>query len=271
LLVDSHCHLDHLNLEDNHSSLSSILDDARQRGVSAFLGVGVDLNSSARLIELAKSNRDVLVSVGVHPLQETLPALPEVDDLIRIASHQAVVAVGETGLDNYYSPDSAAWQEESFIRHLKVADQLNKPVVVHTRQAQQQTLAILRAHVNQDVGGVLHCFTETWAMAEAAIAMNFYISFSGIITFRNAAALREVVKKVPLDKLLVETDAPWLAPVPYRGKQNLPGHVVEVAQMVADIKGISYQQVAETTTANFAALFLGGQSFSARSSPVVPL
>ena len=171
------------------------------------------------------------------------------------------MAVGETGLDNHYSPDSAAWQEESFIRHLKVAGQLNKPVIVHTRQAQQQTLAILRAHADQEVGGVLHCFTETWAMAEAAIAMNFYISFSGIITFRNASALREVVKKVPLDKLLVETDAPWLAPVPYRGKQNLPGHVVEVAQMVADIKGISYQQVAETTTANFSALFLGGRSF----------
>lgn len=261
MLVDSHCHLDHLNLGDNHNSISSILDDARKRGVGAFLGVGVDLDSSARLIDLAESNRDVLVSVGVHPLQETLPALPEPDELVRIASHPAVVAVGETGLDNHYSPDTAAWQEESFIRHLKVADQLNKPVVVHTRQAQQQTLAILRAHANQDVGGVLHCFTETWEMAEAAMAMNFYISFSGIITFRNASVLRDVVKKVPLEKMLVETDAPWLAPVPYRGKQNLPGYVVEVAQMVADIKGISYQQVAETTTANFSALFLGRQPF----------
>lgn len=261
MLVDSHCHLDHINLDDNHSSLSSILDDARKRDVGAFLGVGVDLDSSARLIDLAESNRDVLVSVGIHPLQETLPVLPEPDDLIRIASHPAVVAVGETGLDNYYSPDSSAWQEESFIRHLKVADQLKKPVIVHTRQAQQQTLAILRTHANQDVGGVLHCFTETLEMAEAAMAMNFYISFSGIITFRNASVLREVVKKVPLEKMLLETDAPWLAPVPYRGKQNLPGYVVEVARMVADIKGLSYQQVAETTTANFSALFLGGQSF----------
>ena len=255
MLVDSHCHLDHLNLDDHDSSLSSILDDARKRGVSAFLGVGVDLDSSARLIDLAESNRDILVSVGVHPLQETLPALPEADDLIRIANHPKVVAVGETGLDNYYSPDSSAWQEESFIRHLKVADRLNKPVIVHTRQARQRTLAILKAHANQNVGGVLHCFTETWAMAEAAMAMNFYISFSGIITFRNASALREVVRKVPLEKMLVETDAPWLAPVPYRGKQNLPGHVVEVAQMVAEIKGLSYQQVAETTTANFSTLF----------------
>ncbi|WP_438951371.1 TatD family hydrolase [Porticoccus sp.] len=260
MLVDSHCHLDHLNLDDDHSSLSSILDDARERGVTAFLAVGVDLNSSARLIDLAESNRDILVSVGVHPLQETLPALPEPDDLMQMANHPAVVAVGETGLDNYYSPDTSGWQEESFTRHLKVADQLNKPVIVHTRQAQRQTLAILRAHANQEVGGVLHCFTEGWEMAEAAMAMNFYISFSGIITFRNASALREVVRKVPLEKMLVETDAPWLAPVPYRGKQNLPGYVVEVTQMIAEIKGLSYQQVAETTTANFSALFLGGRS-----------
>ncbi|WP_461516382.1 TatD family hydrolase [Porticoccus sp.] len=256
MLVDSHCHLDHLDLADYQNSLSELLAAARQRGVQQFLSVGVDLATSAKLIEMAQSFPDVVVSVGVHPLQRELPPLPEVAELIDLGRQQRVVAIGETGLDNYYDQDNAAWQEQSFIRHLQAAAQLKKPVIVHTRDAREQTLAILKAHVDQEVGGVIHCFTENWEMAKAAMDLNFMISFSGIITFRNAKELREVVRQVPLDKMLVETDAPWLAPVPYRGKQNEPGYVVEVAKMVAEIKGIDWQEVAEVTTANFRKCFL---------------
>ncbi len=256
MLVDSHCHLDHLDLADYQNSLSEILAAARQRGVQQFLSVGVDLATSAKLIEMAQSFPDVVVSVGVHPLQRELPPLPEVAELIDLGRQQGVVAIGETGLDNYYDQDNAAWQEQSFIRHLQAAAQLKKPVIVHTRDAREQTLAILKAHVDQEMGGVIHCFTENWEMAKAAMDLNFMISFSGIITFRNAKELREVVRQVPLDRMLVETDAPWLAPVPYRGKQNEPGYVVEVAKMVAEIKGIDWQEVAEVTTANFRKCFL---------------
>ena len=256
MLVDSHCHLDHLDLADHQNSLSHLLEAARQRGVRQFLSVGVDLVTSTKLIEMARSYPDVLVAVGVHPLQRELPPLPEVAELVHLGHQQGVVAIGETGLDNYYDQDNMLWQEQSFIRHLEAAAELKKPVIVHTRDARDQTLAILRAHADSNVGGVIHCFTENWEMAKAAIDLNFMISFSGIITFRNAKELREVVRQVPLESMLVETDAPWLAPVPYRGKQNEPGYVVEVAKMVAEIKGITWQEVAEVTTANFRKRFL---------------
>lgn len=255
MLVDSHCHLDHLDLADFQNSLPLLLDSARQRGVGHFLSVGVDLATSAKLIELAESQPDVSVSVGVHPLQRELPPLPEVSELVALASNTKVVAIGETGLDNYYGGDSADWQERSFIHHLQAASQLSKPVIVHTRDARERTLSILREYADTAVGGVIHCFTENWEMAESAMDLNFLISFSGIITFRNASELREVVKRVPLANMLVETDAPWLAPVPYRGKQNQPGYVVEVAKMVAEIKGVSEEEVADVTTANFQRLF----------------
>jgi len=256
VLVDSHCHLDHLDLVDHQHSLAHLLDAARRAGVGQFLSVGVDLEKSARLTELAQKRTDIVVSVGVHPLQRDLPALPEIEELLALGRQPGVVAIGETGLDNYYGEDSAQWQEESFIRHLRAAAQLKKPVIVHTREARQTTLSALKAHVDPEVGGVIHCFTETWEMARAAMDLNFMISFSGIITFRNASALRDVVKKVPLEQMLVETDAPWLAPVPYRGKQNEPRYVVEVAEMVAEIKGVSPEEVAEVTTANFRRKFL---------------
>ncbi len=255
MLVDSHCHLDHLSLEKYQNSLSSLLDAARNRGVFHFLSVGVDLDSSAKLIELARQHNDVSVSVGVHPLQKSMPPLPEESELMALGQQPGVVAIGETGLDNHYSADTHDWQRESFIRHLKVAAQLEKPVIVHTRDAREETLAILEQYASPSAAGVLHCFTESLEMAEAALAMNFYISFSGIITFRNAAELREVVKQVPLDRMLVETDCPWLAPVPHRGQQNEPQYVWEVAQCVAEVKGVSLDEVAEVTSNNFKTLF----------------
>ncbi len=256
MLVDSHCHLDHLDLAKYQSDLSSLLQAARERGVEHFLSVGVDLPSSKNLIALAREYGDINVSVGVHPLQEKRPPIPEISELIELGSHDIVVAIGETGLDNYYDSDSSEWQQESFIRHLKAASQLEKPVIIHTREAKEETLSIMRRYADTKNAGVLHCFTESWDMASAAIDLNFYISFSGIITFRNASALREVVKQVPLDRMLVETDAPWLAPVPHRGKQNEPKYVVEVAKAVAEIKDISFEEVSEVTTSNFEKLFL---------------
>ena len=259
MLVDSHCHLDHLDLAEYQGNLSALLQAARERGVGHFLSVGVNLESSKKLITLANEYDDVDVSVGVHPLQETRPSIPEISELIALGSHKSVVAIGETGLDNYYDSDSSEWQQESFIRHLKAASELKKPVIIHTREAKDETLSIMRAHANTQSAGVLHCFTETLEMAHAALDLNFYVSFSGIITFRNASVLREVVKQVPLERMLVETDAPWLAPVPHRGKQNEPQYVVEVAKAVAEIKGISFEEVSEVTTTNFEKLFLVGQ------------
>ncbi len=265
MLVDSHCHLDHLDLSDHQNSLHNLLKTARDRHVSRFLTVGVDLDSSLKLVELAANHPGVSVSVGVHPLQKSIPVMPEVSELVALGRHDVVVAIGETGLDNYYGLDSADWQKESFIRHLKAASQLRKPVIVHTREAREETLAILREHADIQSAGVIHCFTETWEMAQSAMELNFYLSFSGIITFRNASALRDIVKKVPLERILVETDAPWLTPMPYRGKQNEPQFVVEVAKAVADIKGISFDEVAEVTSNNFEKLFFSGNgSFPAR-------
>ncbi len=258
MLVDSHCHLDRLDPAKAGGSLDVILDRARARGVSRFLCIGIDLDSSRDLLMLPEKYPDVLVSVGAHPLQENSQPLPGVDELVTLAKHPGVVAIGETGLDNHYSPDSAEWQRESFVRHLQAAGLARKPVIVHTREAREQTLDLIRAHGDANYGGVLHCFTENWEMARAALDLNFYISFSGIVTFKSAEDLRSVVRKVPLDRLLVETDCPWLAPVPHRGRQNEPQYVVEVARQVADLKGITYEELARITTTNFQRLFLNG-------------
>lgn len=255
MLIDSHCHLDRLDLARAGRDLDALLDGARARGVGGFLTVGVDLDSSRKLVALAARYPDVYVSVGAHPLQEEVLPLPTVEQLIELGGQERVVAIGETGLDNHYAAATADWQRASFVNHLEAARLLGKPVIVHTREAREETLELLTRHACRDSGGVLHCFTESWEMARAAIDLNFYISFSGIITFRNAEALREVVKRVPLDRLLVETDAPWLAPVPHRGRQNEPAFVVEVAAQVAQLKGLPVDELAAITTANCRRLF----------------
>jgi len=258
MLVDSHCHLDRLDLFGQPVDLDEELARARARGVGRFMAIGVDLESSANLIALAHRYQDVVVTVGAHPLQDNPIPVPDPDKLAALAADAKVVGIGETGLDYYYSEDSAAWQQTSFIAHLEVARAVAKPVVVHTRNAREDTLRLIREHGCRDNSGVLHCFTESWEMAKAALDLNYYISFSGIITFANAKELREVVRKVPLERMLVETDAPWLAPAPYRGKPNVPAYVVEVAAKVAEIKGVSAEGVAEITTANFQTLFRCG-------------
>ena len=254
MLVDSHCHLDHLDLTDREAGLDGVLADARARGITQFLSVAVDLKSSRSLLELTQQQDHVYSSVGVHPLQKIDQPVPEVEELVALASGPKVVAIGETGLDNFYSADTHQWQRESFINHLLASQQTGKPIIIHTRDARSETIELLRQYPLQG-GGVMHCFTETWEMAEAALELGFYISFSGIITFNSAADLREVVRQVPLERLLVETDSPWLAPVPHRGKQNEPQYVREVAETVAELKGVSLEQLAEITTQNFHRLF----------------
>ena len=254
MLVDSHCHLDHLKLDDREGGLNAVLSDAEGRGITQFLSVAVDLATSASLVEITAQYANVYSSVGVHPLQKINQPVPAVEKLVSLAEAKGVVAIGETGLDNFYSAETHSWQRKSFINHLLAAQKTAKPIIIHTRDARDETIDLLRQYP-LTAGGVMHCFTETWEMAQAAIELGFYISFSGIVTFNSATDLREVAKKVPLNRILVETDSPWLAPVPHRGKQNEPQYVREVAQCIADLRDISLEQLAEITTQNFHRLF----------------
>jgi TatD DNase family protein len=257
LLVDSHCHLDRLDFDEANGGIHGVVNKAMDCGVSHFLCVSVHLNQFPHMMEAIKPFDNVFASCGVHPLNQE--EVFEYDQLLSLADNDDVVAVGETGLDYFYAKETQEIQKTSFAQHIKAANQLDKPLIIHTRGAQDDTLAIMREHNADKAGGVFHCFTEEWDMAKQGIEMGFYISISGIVTFRNASALREVVKKVPLDRLLVETDSPYLAPVPHRGQQNQPAFVREVAEFVADLKDISLEALAEQTTENFFTLFSRAQ------------
>lgn len=254
MLIDSHCHLDRLDLAAHGGSLDAALDAARAVGVGHFLCIGVSADNAATVKGLAERYGDVDCSVGVHPLDLEPGAEPALDWLLGELAHPKVVAIGETGLDYHYEPESAALQQASFRLHLEAARITGKPVIVHTREARADTLALLREAALPQAG-VLHCFTEDWEMAKAALDIGFYISLSGIVTFRNAEALRDVARQVPADRLLVETDSPYLAPVPHRGKPNLPQYVREVAEYLAVLRGVSYEVLAEQTSSNFKRLF----------------
>lgn len=254
MLVDSHCHLDRLDLTAYGGSLDAALAAARERGVGHFLCIGVSADNASAVKELAERYSDVDCSVGVHPLDLEPGAAPALEWLLGELDHPGVVAIGETGLDYHYEPEAAELQQQAFALHLQAAHITGKPVIVHTREARADTLRLLREAALPQAG-VLHCFTEDWDMARAALDMGFYISLSGIVTFRNAEALREVARQVPADRLLVETDAPYLAPVPHRGKPNVPAYVRDVAEYLAVLRGVSIEQLAEQTTANFKRLF----------------
>lgn len=254
MLIDSHCHLDRLDLAAHGGSLDAALDAARAAGVGHFLCIGVSADNAATVKGLAERYADIDCSVGVHPLDLEPGAAPALDWLLGELAHPKVVAIGETGLDYHYEPESAGLQQASFRLHLEAARITGKPVIVHTREARADTLALLREAALPQAG-VLHCFTEDWEMARAALDIGFYISLSGIVTFRNAEALREVARQVPADRLLVETDSPYLAPVPHRGKPNLPQYVREVAEYLAVLRGVSYETLAEQTSSNFKRLF----------------
>lgn len=252
-LVDSHCHLDGLDYQSLHKSVDDVLEKAAARDVKFCLAVATTLERYQAMRQLIGERDNVAFSCGVHPLNQD-KAYP-IEDLRRLAAEPGVVAMGETGLDYFYTPETKAQQQTSFRYHIQVGRELKKPVIVHTRDARADTLAILKEEQVMDCGGVLHCFTEDKATAATLLDMGFYISFSGILTFRNAEALREVARYVPLDRLLVETDSPYLAPVPHRGKENQPAMVRDVAEYMAVLKGLSIEALAQATTQNFSQLF----------------
>jgi TatD DNase family protein len=259
MLVDSHCHLDRVALDHYGDRFDQFVEKTLESGVGRMLCVSIDLESWPAMVELVEPYSQISISVGVHPNDKERRE-PGVEELVKLSHRPKVVAIGETGLDYYHGEGDLEWQRERFRRHIRAAVAADKPLIIHTRQAKDDTLRIMREEGAEAAGGVMHCFTEDWPMAQQALELGFYISFSGIITFKNAAELREVVKQVPMERMLIETDAPYLAPVPFRGKPNQPIYVERVAECVAQLKGLTPQAVAEQTTENFFRCFPGAQS-----------
>lgn len=251
VLVDSHCHVDFPELLPQ---LDGVAERMAQAGVGHALCVSVNLEDFPRVRGVAERHANFFASVGVHPDHHGGEE-PDVPRLVSLAAHPRIVAIGETGLDYYREPERAGVQQARFRVHIRAARETGKPLIIHTRSAAEDTLRLMREEGAFGPAGVMHCFTETWAVAEAAMEMGFYISMSGIVTFRNAADLREVARRVPEDRLLVETDSPYLAPVPHRGRTNEPSFVRHVAEEVAKVRGVSLEALAATTTANFFRLF----------------
>jgi TatD DNase family protein len=254
--VDPHCHLHLIDYEQLKSDMVTVVETAHAKKVIHMLCVATDFSEHQQLCDISEQFDSVSISAGLHP-NESMTVMPNENTLLVLASHPKVIAIGETGLDYYRDPtlQHQLVQKEWFIMHIEVAKKLNKPLVVHTRMAKTDTIAVLKKEKAADAGAVLHCFTEDWEMAKQALDLGFYISFSGIITFKNAGDLREVVKKVPIDRLLIETDSPFLAPVPFRGKINQPAYIAEVAAAVAVLKNIPVESLAKHTADNFQKLF----------------
>lgn len=251
MLIDSHCHLDFPELAGN---LDAIFARMRTNQVGHALCVSVNLEDFPQVLALAEAHAHLYASVGVHPDYPDVRE-PSVDELVRLAGHEKVVAVGETGLDYYRLSGDLSWQQQRFRTHIRAARACGKPLIIHTRSAAADTIRLMREESAQEIGGVMHCFTETWDVAQAALALGFYISFSGIVTFKNAKAIKEVAQKVPFDRLLIETDSPYLAPMPFRGKTNDPSLVKHVAEEIARLRECSFDEVAQRTTSNFYNLF----------------
>ncbi|MBL8419050.1 MAG: TatD family hydrolase [Dechloromonas sp.] len=251
MLVDSHCHLDFPELARR---LPEILERMQQNDVGCAVCIGVNLEDLPGVLALAEAHANLYATVGVHPEYADADE-PSEQKLVELAGHPQVIAIGETGLDYHWQKDHPEWQRDRFRCHIRAAIMAGKPLVVHMRDAANDTLRILQEEGAQAVGGVMHCFTETWEVARRALDLGFHISFSGIVTFKNALAIKEVAQKAPLDRILVETDAPYLAPAPYRGKTNEPAYVRYVVEEVARLRKLSPEQVAEATTTNFFRLF----------------
>ncbi|BAO44364.1 TatD family hydrolase [Thiolapillus brandeum] len=254
MLIDSHCHLDRVDLSPYEGDFSRFMDETRAAGVDHMLCVSIDLESYPDMRSLVDPYPDVSVSVGVHPNDQNRHE-PGVEELVQLAADPKVVAIGETGLDFFRSEGDLEWQRTRFRTHIRASRETGKPLIIHTREAREETLRIMEEENAQAAGGVLHCFTENWAMAEAALEMGFYISFSGIVTFRNARELRDVAARVPLERMLIETDSPYLAPVPHRGKSNQPKWVRAVAGQIAELRGLDVEELSSITANNFQQLF----------------
>ena len=252
MLVDSHCHLDMLCPEKQ--PIEDVLSEAEKQGIEHMLCVSVSLERFGPMMDLIGPYRQISASVGVHPDGTDVEEADE-DRIVELAEQERIVAIGETGLDYYRTEGDVEWQRERFRHHIRAARRVGKPLIVHTRAAKEDTLRIMKEEGAGDAGGVLHCFTEDWDMARAAMDMNFYISFSGIVTFKNAQELKDVARRMPAERMLIETDSPYLAPVPKRGKTNQPAFVRYVAEHIAELRTESFETVAEYTTRNFYGLF----------------
>lgn len=250
-LVDSHCHI---NFEPLGDDVAAILDAAKLQEVETFLCVAINLEAFPEVLSLAERFEEVYASVGVHPNERDVRE-PSVDELVTLSAHQRVIAIGETGLDYFRSEGDLDWQRERFRRHIRAANSAGLPIIVHCRDAADDTMTILREEGADGCGGVMHCFAEDWHTASQALDLGFYISFSGIVTFKSAETLRDVARRVPEDRILVETDAPYLAPVPMRGKTNQPAYVRHTAECVAALRDCSLEAIATATTDNFFRLF----------------
>lgn len=252
-LVDSHCHL---NFPDFEGRIPDILQNAADNQIDHLLCIATSWENRLDVLQLARDYAPISASVGVHPTTEGGHE-PSADELFDAATDSDIVAIGETGLDYFRSTGDLTWQHERFHRHIEVAKRCEKPLIIHTRAAAEDTMNTLRDHNASDAGGVMHCFAEDWEIAKQALDIGFYISFSGIVTFKSAKSVQEVAQKAPLDRILVETDAPYLAPVPHRGKGNEPAFVRHTAEHVANLRGISLEELAAATTDNFFKLFSG--------------
>lgn len=256
MLIDSHCHPYMLDLSHYHNNFDEFYAETKNAGIDYMLCVGCDKITSEKSIQLAERYESIYASVGAHP-SETIDHDLSVEKMVALAKHPKVIAIGETGLDYFYNKDAQHrhLMKQRFREHIQAAKIVQKPLIIHSRDAQIDTIKIMQEESADQIGGVMHCFTESLDMAQAAIALNFYISFSGIITFKNATDLVDVVKQIAIEKILIETDAPYLSPVPFRGKQNEPKYVKYVAEKIAEIKNISFDDVATITSQNFRDLF----------------
>jgi len=249
MLIDSHCHF---NL--GKVSPKEWIEQAKINDVNKFLNVSVDLESFPEILHLAEQHEEVFASVGVHP--NTNPQdKTTVEDLVKLAQHEKVIAIGETGLDFYRSKGDLSWQFERFKIHIRAAKEIKKPLIIHCREAKTDVLKILREENAQEIGGIMHCFVEDWETAQAVLDLGFLISFSGVVTFKTATDLQQVAQYVPADKYLIETDAPFLSPVPYRGKPNQPAYLKHIGEFIAVLRNERFATVAQNTTQNFFTLF----------------
>ena len=252
-IIDSHCHIDRLDLDAFGGSIESMLDHARNLSVDLFLCVCIDLEHFDDVHTLSKSYPNIYCSVGVHPTETNCKA-PSIEELLEYAKSNRVFAIGETGLDYFHvRKDEADWQRDRFRRHIAASNQSGKPMIIHMRDSKEDTIEILSREKAQK--GVMHCFAEDLETAEAAIDLGFYISFSGILTFKSAQDLRDVAKQIPTERILIETDSPYLTPVPYRGKPNSPAYTYYVAEKLAEIRNTTIGEIAKVTTQNFNQLF----------------
>lgn len=251
MFVDSHCHV---NFPELVANMSDILERMKNNGVGRALCVSVNLPDWPGLIKLVEQHDELYASVGVHPdYEDTIE--PTVEDLIERSAHPKVIAIGETGLDYFRLTGDLSWQRERFRRHIRAARQTQLPLIIHTRSSSQDTLDIMNEEGAHEARGVMHCFTESWEVAKASMDLGFYISFSGIVTFKKATELQEVARRMPLDRILIETDSPYLAPVPHRGKLNDPSKVIHVAEMIATLRSTTTKEIEEASTNNFYNLF----------------